>query len=133
MSRLYITKWVLARGILVAEGEIEDPIPRAQKKRVYARLPGARFAGPLFLGSEVFLTLKEARADAAERFRVALRNAKTQLAYLEAAHTKLDELLVHKPGKLVGRCHAFKNIGVHSSAGWIVDPARLGREKGSRS
>jgi hypothetical protein len=111
MARLYITKWVIARGILVTEAEIEDaPTPRGYIQRAWVNLPGMRYGSPLLLGREIFLDLKEARADAKKRFRAALKVAEVQFKYLTEAKVRLerDELLVHKKGAIVKDCHAFK-------------------------
>lgn len=130
MTRIYITKWVLARGILVTDAEIvRGPTPSCQIDRAWINLPGMRYARPLFLDREFFLTLKEAKEDARERFSTALKLAERQVVYLKKAASRMEKLQVHKPGAIVGHCHAFKDAGVQSGGGWIVDPARLARER----
>lgn len=130
MPRLYITKWVLARGIIEAEGEITaPPTPRGYIDRVWLKLPGMRYAQVLLIDREVFRTLREARADAKVRFEAALRSAQNQLDYLKAASDRLDKLTVHRSVKSLGRCRAFKDLQVQSGGPWIVDPQRLDREK----
>lgn len=124
MPRLYITKWVLARGILVTDAEVEDaPTPRGHVPRAWVSLPGLRYKRPLLLGREVFYSLKEAKADARKRFRAALQVAETQFKYLTEAKVRLehDGLLVHKKGAIVNRCHAFE---VHSEGPGYVEGKR---------
>jgi len=132
MTRLYITKWVLARGILTMEGEVEDaPTPRGYIKRVWVSLPGLRYPRVLLLGREVFESLKEAREDARHRFEMALRQARAAAGYLEKASARLDELKVHKKGVVVSKCRAFEDL--HSGAlSFVGPPEPLRFSRGTR-
>lgn len=108
MPRLYITKWVLARGILVTNAKLEKPpTPRGYKPRAWICLPGQRFKIPLLLGSEVFLSLDEAKEDARRRFEAALKQSQASVAYLTRAVEGFDSLQIHEEIERVNLCRAF--------------------------
>ncbi len=93
MARVYITKWVLARGILVADAKPSTINRFAIKDWVQVDLPGTRFCAPLCMGKEAFLTLEEAVADTERRFEINIQRLRNELE-----HTKRGLQLI-KEGK----------------------------------
>ena len=106
---LYVTKWVLARGILLVEGS--PPHKRGQSHNLYSDVRGVgRSTTVVMIGSEAFFTLKEAREDAQQRFKVRLKRAQTELRTAQHYWKQLEAgvpLAVHKKPILVSKCGPF--------------------------
>lgn len=106
---LYVTKWVLARGILLVEGS--TPHQRGQSHNLYSDVQGVgRRMTVVMIGSEAFFTLKEARDDARRRFKVRLKRAQTEHRIAQQYWKKLEAgvpLAVHKKPALVSKCGPF--------------------------
>lgn len=106
---IYVTKWVLARGILLVEGTV--PQRRGQSYYLYSDVRGVgRRASVVLIGREAFLTLKEARADARERFKVRLKRAQVEHRQALACWDHLEkgaDVAVHKAPVTVSKCGPF--------------------------
>lgn len=95
MPTLFVTKWVLARGIIVAEGERHNMSWRQTRELYEVKLPGHRWQRVLMtLGSDAFLTMEEARKYAGEIFQ---KQVQDQVDALEAAQ---EALRLYRSGKL---------------------------------
>ena len=109
--RFFITKWVLARGILVIESKQQPkPIHESSYQYVQLHVPGLRHSYPLKVGQEVFLSLREAKADARRRFTRNLRRLQVELKRAQEALTKIEAGTgpkVHEPVKWLNQCKAF--------------------------
>ncbi len=110
---LYVTKWVLARGILLLEGTA--PHRRGQSHLFYSDVRGVgRRSSVVSIGREAFTTLKEAQADAKERFKVRLKRAQTEHRQAVSYWNRLeggDQVAVHKKPGVVSKCGPFKPAG----------------------
>lgn len=125
MPKLYITKWAPTRGIIVVYAKIDKPLsPAGYIERAWVCTPGRRYKQSFLLDREVFLTEKAARANAKERFRIALERAQGNLTYLREGFAQINKLLVHKPSTPVQDCHAFRDLRVQSEGVPIVKPPR---------
>lgn len=107
--KIYVTKWVTARGILVLDGT--KPIRRGRSRNWYTTAHGVgnRLA-VLKIGSEAFLTLKEARVNARVRFAERYERARTELRWASQAWTTLQAgvpVQVHTKPKVISGCHPF--------------------------
>lgn len=112
--KFYITRWVIARGIVVLDGRFHQNQGQ-HKMHVFAPLPSHPNRLDMFtLGRDAFLHLDEARDDAERRFethlartRVVLQNAEKAMELLK----KDRELLqVHTEPVSISTCRAFKEI-----------------------
>jgi len=111
MVRIFITKWVVARGIIVMD--VEKPKPWQKTSRYDSASVNdkeGRFYAPLRMGVEAFYTLEEALADAAQRFETRrdqlereLTSVKRGIALLKAGKGPN----VHTKFKRVSDCKAF--------------------------
>lgn len=109
--KFYVTKWVIARGILLVEGSVPAKLHyRMQYLHTSVKVPGWRSSYPLKVGAEAFFTLKEAEDDARERFARHMKKMRQEYAYAVRA-TRLIELgkgpVVHRNVLAVNKCHAF--------------------------
>ena len=88
MAVIYITKWVVTRGIIVARGE-PARFSSAQRRNVYrVDLMGHQHRHRevlIVVGSEGFLSQDEAFADAERRFEEHLSQKRRELAVAERA------------------------------------------------
>lgn len=110
LTTLYITKWVLARGIIVAEGEPLRISSRQQRNIYEAHIPGHRWGVVLLtVGSEAFLTLKEANEQASKMFQRHVEDCKAALEAAEEAVKLFQEgkLKTHRNPKRIKDVHAF--------------------------
>jgi hypothetical protein len=108
--KIFVTKWVLARGILAVDGSTPYLNRGSFKKRTDVVLPGRRNGYPLLVGSEAFLTLEEAEEDAKVRFERHLKKTRSEYAYAKKAAQLIKNgtrPAVHKNIRAVNRCHAF--------------------------
>jgi len=112
--RLYVTKWVIARGILVLEGTLRDDEMSKpwRTSYYYIDLPHGNNwrCQQLSLGVECFLTLEEAQADAEQRFEKHAAKTKAEAWKAQEAVLRLarGELQVHEEVDQVKALHAFK-------------------------
>jgi len=107
---LYITKWVIARGIIVGKGEPRQVGSRVRRKVYYVELRGSRNSLPyMTLGSEVFLTLEEAKMNAEERFQRHLKDCQDALEAAREGFILMNrgQLQVHKDPEDLQGVHAF--------------------------
>ncbi len=110
LTTLYITKWVLARGIIVAEGEPLRLSSRQHRNLYEVNIPGHRWGVVLLtVGSEAFLTLKEANAQASKIFQRHVEDCKAALEAAEEAVKLFQEgkLMTHRNPKRIKDVHAF--------------------------
>lgn len=110
MVTVYITKWVIARGIVVGKGEPRQVGTRVKRKVYYIELRGSRNYLPyMTLGSEVFLTLAEAQQNAGERFQRHLKDCQDALDAAREGFVLMNrgKLLVHKDPEDIQMIHAF--------------------------
>jgi hypothetical protein len=110
LTTLYITKWVLARGIIVAEGKPLRLSSRQQRNLYEAHIPGHRWGVVLLtLGTEAFLTLREANAQASKMFQQHVEDCKAALEAAEEAMRLFQEgkLKTHRNPKRIKDVHAF--------------------------
>lgn len=110
--KYYVTKWVIARGILHVEGSKPYTIRGSASKFVHARVEGWRRQYPLRVGSEAFKSLDDAMADAKLRFEEHLRYAQTEYTYAKRALQLIQQgkgPVVHHAPLQVKHCHAFNS------------------------
>jgi hypothetical protein len=108
--RIYITKWVVHRGILVAD--VKQPAPQRGSFHDYAHVShiNARFWAPLRMGVEAFTSLEEAQADAEKRFLRYQKQLKKESEYVERALLSMKNgkrPKVHTKFRRVADCKAF--------------------------
>jgi hypothetical protein len=114
---LYVTKWVLARGILKVNAElIRTQGQHAMKDWYSMKLPGheSHRHTMVAIGKDAFLTLPEAEANALEQVQSAAEEAQARATKLtgDVVRTRLGEMQVHDmtlPGVClkVSDLHAF--------------------------
>lgn len=110
MVTLYITKWVIARGIIVGKGEPRQVGTRVRREVYQVELRGSRNYLPyMTLGQEVFLTLEEAKVNAEERFQRHLKDCQDALEAAREGFVLMNrgKLLVHKDPEDIQLIHAF--------------------------
>lgn len=110
MVTVYITKWVIARGIIVGKGVPRQVGSRVRRKVYEIQLRGSRNYLPyMTLGQEVFLTLEEAQANAEERFQRHLKDCQDALEAAREGFVLMNrgKLLVHKDPEDINAVHAF--------------------------
>jgi len=110
LTTLYITKWVLARGIIVAEGEPHKITPRQHRNLYEVYIPGHRWGVVLLtVGSEAFLTLEEAKVQASKMFQRHFEDCEAALEAAKEAVKLFQEgkLEVHKNPIRIKDVHAF--------------------------
>lgn len=117
MALVYVTKWVLTRGILIIRGEVYTP-KHCHTPRIW---PTGTNSCAILIGSEGFLDLEEAKADARQRFERALVKARAQVKQLEAGLQNLGRLNVQRLKLPMRENHAFE---VHSEVPPIVKPRK---------
>lgn len=97
--KLYVTRWVLARGILVMPGTLgRRKGVRGALKDWYSLQAGAwdRYRRHwVCIGRDAFLTLPEAKAAAREAFEEAARDASSRLRQLKRGLENFEALKVH--------------------------------------
>jgi len=89
---LYITKWVLARGIIRAEVDIKAGTPDGWVVRHHSdwhRL------GHVRIGKDAFESLDDAKEDAKRRFETHLKKSKREVLFAQTALKQLDKLAIH--------------------------------------
>lgn len=108
--RYYITKWVIRRGIVVIEGDEPQRRDRDLKDHVWLDLGDSWRNSRITIGTDAFLTLKEARQDAEFRFQAHLDKCRRELNRAEKAWEQLGEgkLRIHRQPKLIRHCSPFK-------------------------
>lgn len=114
---LYVTKWVLARGILKVRAElIRTQGQHAFKDWYSLQLPGheSHRHTMVAIGKDAFLTLEAAEANALEQVQTAAADAQARATKLtgDVVRTRLGEMQVHDmtlPGVRlrVSDLHAF--------------------------
>lgn len=107
--KLYVTKWVLARGILVLEATKPERRRKSLKYHSFLRGVGRRMSA-VTLGRDAFQTLKEAQADARKRFEAYYQQTVSELAYASFAWDNVRQglpIAVHKMPRSVSKCSAF--------------------------
>lgn len=115
MTKLYINRWVISRGIIVVEGtKPERWSERSKRLRSWARPPGCPYTRAFIIGDDTFLSLKEAHRDAHRRIREHLNRRRQELWYAEQAHERLlkGELQVHEAFGSITECQAFLGLDV---------------------
>lgn len=111
--KFYVTKWVIARGILHVEGT--KPVkhhPRMKNLHTRVDVPGWRSSYPLRVGADAFLSLKEAEEDARERFAVHLKKMRREYTYAKRAAQLIQAgkgPVIHHAPLHVKNCHAFSS------------------------
>lgn len=109
----YVTKWVIARGILHVEGtRPAKHHHRMQTFHTRVDVPGWRSSYPLRVGSEAFLSLKDAEEDARERFARHLKKMQREYAYAKRAQQLVQAgkgPVIHHAPLHVKHCHAFSS------------------------
>lgn len=109
---VYITKWVVTRGIIVAQG---TPVHLAgnQRRKLYSvGLIGHQHRSRkivLTVGREAFFTLEEAKADAKARFEENLRACREEYEVAQRAMAEFDagRLKVHENPEKIKSVQAF--------------------------
>lgn len=112
---LYVTRWVIARGILRMKAKLgrHKGVKRAQKDW-YSLETGKwdRYRRHwVCLGKDAFLTLQEAQQAARGVFEQAARDATERVKQLAQALETFDSLLVHdlrQAEPKISELHAFK-------------------------
>lgn len=106
---LYVTKWVIARGILLVEGS--TPHRCGRSKNLYSSITGVgRRMSKLGIGREAFYTLKEARENARIRFEVHCKRARAELTKADLDWKRIqkgDLVQVHKKPEVLSKCRPF--------------------------
>lgn len=113
--KLYVTRWVLARGILVMSGKLaRRKGARGALKDWYSLETGKwdRYRRhQVCLGKDAFLTLEQAQTAAREAFEHAAREAEARAHGLAAAVRRIATLQVHDmtdETPNISELHAFK-------------------------
>lgn len=108
---LYVTKWVIARGIVVLEAERDTRPWRKGREWYHLDFPGKdHLLEMVGIGKDAFYTLEEAQEDALRRWE---KYAQHTAEVAEKAQKGLqkalrDELQVHYSPKLrISNYHAF--------------------------
>lgn len=118
--KVYVTKWVLARGILHVQ-VIGRPfqINQSEATFVHVKVNGWRRGFPLKIGKDCFLSLKDAEGDAYGRFERDYEKKLRELGRAKSAWLKVQSgkgPVVHRSPTVLSKCHAFKS-GVSSFLG----------------
>lgn len=110
MVTVYITKWVIARGIIVGKGESRRLVAQGRRQLYEVRIRGSRNYLPwMTLGQDVFLTLKEAQVNAEKKFQRHLKDCQDAMEAALEGVVLLGQgkLLVHKDPEDILAIHAF--------------------------
>jgi len=121
--KLYVTRWVLARGILRMDAELGRRKGQARTQKDWYSLNTGEWDRYrrhwVCLGKDAFLTLDEAKAEARRVFEEAASGAAERARQLSVAVQDLDRLQVHDVthgGPNISLLHAFERGADYSSS-----------------
>ncbi len=110
---VYVTEWVLARGILKMWGTLANQ-GRTHRQWYHLDLAEQQYRRAVWaLGTSVFLTLEEAQANALQRWEdhVSELNLRVAMAHRRLAQVQSGELQVHDATSVkIATLKAFKDM-----------------------